>query len=190
MIANKLISLSAAALLALGVMPCSAFAAESEAKTVRVLVQNNTFSKENGAAWEGLLFERDVELKDDSDLLSVVEDALKADGKTYALNSWGGLRTVEGLSDGWLIALNDWFTDQGASYYTVSDGRLNSGDSVSVEFSMNYGPDIGSDWSSNDTSLLSLDVINGTFDKEFDPAVTEYTLTLDSVKDVCVNACA
>ncbi|MBR6101529.1 MAG: hypothetical protein IKP95_03800 [Ruminococcus sp.] len=186
MIAKRIISVSAAALLALGVLPAAAFAADTEAATVKVIVENNTLSKDKGAAWSGVLIETEVPLKADSDMLTVVCDALTAEGKTYELSSWGGFDTVADLNGSWMLTLNDWFTTEVASSYTVANGGVTAGDVIDVQYTLDWGSDIGSDWLGTDTSLSALTVSAGTLDKEFSPEVTEYTLTLSGVSEVSV----
>lgn len=190
MIAKKLISVSAAALLAIGVLPCTAFAADGDLGTVRVIIENNTFKKDKGASWEGLLLDAEVALKNDSNMLTVVEDALKEQGKPYELYDWGGVMSINGVGGagdyGWMLTLNDWFTSTGVTNYTVSDGTLQVGDVIDVQYSLAGGYDVGSTWGVSDTSLTELKTGDGTLDKEFAPETTEYTLTLSGVKDISV----
>lgn len=47
-------------------------AAESDKAEVRVIIKNDTLKKSDGAAWEGTLLDETVELKADSNALSVV----------------------------------------------------------------------------------------------------------------------
>lgn len=195
MLAKRLLSVSAAALLAIGVLPASAFAADTEAKTVRVVVENTTLSKANGAAWEGTLIDTTTALKDDSDMQSVVEDALKAQNIEYSLSSWGGFEAVNGLGadkGSYMSTLDDWFTAEGSSSYTAANGQLYDGAEIRVIFSegYNYGADIGSMWSDNTTTLTALKFSDGELDKTFASDTTEYTLTLSGVTDITVTPTA
>lgn len=195
MLAKRLLSVSAAALLAIGVLPASAFAADTEAKTVRVVVENTTLSKANGAAWEGTLIDTTTALKDDSDMQSVVEDALKAQNIEYSLSSWGGFEAVNGLGadkGSYMSTLDDWFTAEGSSSYTAANGQLYDGAEIRVIFSegYNYGADIGSMWSDNNTTLTALKFSDGELDKTFASDTTEYTLTLSGVTDITVTPTA
>ncbi|MBR1383221.1 MAG: hypothetical protein IJ555_05340 [Ruminococcus sp.] len=195
MLAKRLLSVSAAALLAIGVLPASAFAADTEAKTVRVVVENTTLSKANGAAWEGTLIDTTTALKDDSDMQSVVEDVLKAQNIEYSLNSWGGFAAVNGLGadkGSYMSTLDDWFTAAGSSSYTAANGQLYDGAEIKVVFSegYNYGYDIGSMWDDNTTTLTALKFSDGELDKAFASDATEYTLTLSGVTDITVTPTA
>ena len=150
-----------------------------------VIVRNDTFSTEDGAAWDDVLLYEYVELNEDSSVQSVVEDALKSNDISYEMNGWGYLATIDGLSEydcngsgGWMITLNDWFTTESASSYTVSNGGLTNDDVITVVYTCNFGADVGSIWGNSDTRLASLDIGFAELDKEFNPDVTEYNLII------------
>ena len=195
MIGKRLLSASAAALLAIGVLPAGAFAASAETKTVRIVIENNTVSKADGAAWEGTLIDTETALKDDSDMQSVVEDVLKAENIDYSLSGWGGLESINGLGadlGSYMSTLDDWFTSSGSYDYTAANGKLYDGAEIRVLFSAgyNYGSDIGSVWGDNDTSLASLTFSDGELDKAFESGTKEYTLTLTDVEEIKVTPSA
>ena len=59
---------------------------------------------------------------------------------------------------GWMGTLNDWFTNEGLTAYTVANGKLASGDEIRMQYTMDWGADLGNDWSGTDTSLKAIDV--------------------------------
>lgn len=150
---------------------------------VRVVVQNTTYSTANGAAWDGVLLDEWVSIDSDSTMQNVVEKALNAENVSFTFNSWNYLASINGLSEydyngsgGWMMTLNDWFTTQASSEYTVANNGLQNGDEVFVMYSSSWGADIGSLWGNSDTSLSSIGISNGALDKSFDSSVKDYTL--------------
>ncbi len=63
---------------------------------------------------------------------------------------------------GWMGTLNDWFTNEGFTAYTVANGKLVSGDEIRMQYTMDWGADLGSDWSGTDTSLKAISSDYGT----------------------------
>lgn len=77
--------------------------ASSEAATyssdlgkVRVIVENNTYSKADGAPWEGTLVDTWVDLTADSTMMSCVGEALGEDSGITADTTY--ISTINGLS--------------------------------------------------------------------------------------------
>ena len=152
---------------------------------VHVIVENTTYAKADGAAWDGTLLDEWVELKEDSNALSVVKDALDAKNMTQTGADKGYISEIAGLSEfdggaqsGWMGTLNDWFTDQGLNQYTVAAGSLSAGDEVRMMYTKNWGADLGYDWSGEDESLASVVFSAGTLNQNFEAAMTSYTLTV------------
>ena len=82
---------------------------------------------------------------------------------------------------GWMGTLNDQFTNSGYASYTVADGTLKSGDEIAIMYTSNgYGEDIGGTWANNDTTVKSVEITGAELSGEFDPSVTDYTLTIDT----------
>lgn len=159
----------------------------ADEQKVRVTVKNDTYSADNGAVWDGVLLDEWVNLSSDSTMQSVVEDALNNNSIEFSFNDWGYLSAVNGLAEyayngsgGWMMTLNDWFTTQAATNYTVENDGLQNGDEINVLYSLSWGADVGSLWGDLNTQLSSLKVSDGTLDKEFEPSVTDYTLYIDS----------
>ena len=158
---------------------------------VQVIVENTTYAKKDGAAWDGTLVNTWVNLTEDSTIMSCVEAALKtvkATGEGFERNyisSINGLKEFDGsASSGWMGTLNDWFTNEGFGAFTVKSGKLADGDVIRVMFTLNgYGADLGGSWSNSDTTLKSLLVEGGQLERAFKSgrpgAQYDYTLVID-----------
>ena len=158
---------------------------------VQVIVENTTYAKKDGAAWDGTLVNTWVNLTEDSTMMSCVEAALKtvkATGEGFERNyisSINGLKEFDGsTSSGWMGTLNDWFTNEGFGAYTVKSGKLANGDVIRIMFTLNgYGADLGGSWSNSDTTLKSLLVEGGQLEQAFKSgrpgAQYDYTLVID-----------
>ena len=160
-------------------------AAESSQK-IRIIVENNVFSTENGADWSGALVDEWIAVDSDSTAASAFLSALEAHGYTQSGAEFDYITEINGLSgeDGgsmgcWMISLDDWFTDEALSAYTISSGKLESGDTVRFSYSLSWGGDLGYDWSGTDTSLASVTINGGSTDTDFASDKYEYTLTAD-----------
>jgi hypothetical protein len=166
--------------------------------TVRVIIKNNTFSKEDGAEWEGILLDTKVEINESSNAINVVASAVKEAGYTISgaesnyITEIGGLSAYDGgYMSGWMGTINDWFTSEGLNAYTVANGTLQAGDEICMWYTCNWGADIASDWSSSSTSLKSIEFSTGTLSTSFDSKTKEYTLVIpDDTEDVIVTPTA
>ena len=157
--------------------------AETEENKVHIVIENNTLSEEAGAAWSGVLVDEWVEINDDSTASGILIDTLSSKGLTQSGAEYDYITEINGLSgeDGgsmgsWMFTLDDWFTDEGISAYTVSSGKLENGDEIRFMFSCAWGADLGYDWSGADTSLSGVDISGGKLTSEFSPETKEYTL--------------
>ncbi|MDY2608119.1 MAG: DUF4430 domain-containing protein [Lachnospiraceae bacterium] len=180
-------------------MPSNIIARAEETITqVRVIVKNDTYPVANGAKWEGKLIDTMVDIDNSDTAITVVSKALKQKGYTQTgaesnyITEINGLNTYDGGSQsGWMGTLNDWFTNQGLGDYKVSNNTLKAGDTVTFEYSCNWGGDLGSYWSNNDTSLAKLEFDTGKLNKTFTGSDKTYTLYIDGDSDnVTVNAVA
>lgn len=178
-ITAKILSAAAAAAIAAGSVTWSAFAEDGREK-VRVTVENNTFSTADGAAWDGTLLDVWIDVDESAGLADVVKTAFENSGYSLSGLDFGYVTDINGVGTetaanmgGWMFTLNDWFTTEGITAYTVSDG-----DEICFRYTSNWGPDIGSDWSGSSTLLKDLVFSTGTLDKTFDPETGEYTLTI------------
>lgn len=184
---KRIVSLLLVLAMVLSLVPFSALAAErDETKAqVHVTVENNTFSVEDGAPWAGTLVDTWVEIDESSTMMGCVGAALEEANLTAEGLDSGYISSVNGLAaydggamSGWMGTLNDWFTNYGFDHYTVADGTLEAGDEIAILYSCDYGADLGSDWSSNDTSLKALSLSKGTLSPAFASETLEYTLSL------------
>ena len=169
---------------------------------VHVIIENTTFDEEfaeendltwKDSFWTGTLVDTWVELNNDSTMMSCVKAALESEGFTAEGLDSGYISSINGLSafdgggySGWMGTLNDWFTNEGFSAYTVADGTLADGDEICVCYSITMGEDLGGSWNNNSTALKALESSEGTLSPEFDGDVNKYSLKLpegtDSVK--------
>lgn len=187
---KKIVSIVLTLSLLSAIMTVSLSVSASEQEKVRVIVKNDTFSVADGAAWEGTLVDEWVDIDKASTIINSIVKAL--DNHDYsqigAENNYfteiNKLSASDGGSmGGWMITLNDWFTNHGAGAYTVADGTLENGDEISVLYSISWGEDIGSSWNNNDVNLAKISFSSGVLNREFDPFVSDYTLTIPSVTD-------
>lgn len=161
--------------------------AASDYGKVQVIVANNTFAKGNGAAWDGELVNTEISLTADSTAFSCVEEALTGkdlkNSKDYILAIAGLKERDGGETSGWMITLNDWFTNEGVAAFTVANGKLTDGDVIRVLYTCDYGVDLGGTWSNCNTTLASLLVAGGTLTPAFASGTEgnqyDYTLVIN-----------
>ena len=142
---------------------------------VQVIVENTTYSKKDGALWDGKLVDTWVDLSADSTMMSCVVDALKTKNATVVgaesnyISSINGLKEFDGgKSSGWMGTLNDWFTNEGFGAFTVKSGKLASGDVIRVMYTREgLGADLGGTWGNSDTTLSALKVTGGKLAPNF-----------------------
>lgn len=169
----------------LSLLPMSAMAVDrDETKDqVRVIVENTTYPKSEGAAWDGTLVDTWVNLNKDSTMMTCIWDALKEKGYTAEGMESNYISEIEGLAQfdggsmsGWMGTLNDWFTDKGFCGFTVADGTLEAGDEIHIMYTVELGADLGGTWGDTNTSLKALTFSAGTLSPEFTSETLEYTL--------------
>ncbi len=183
----RILSVAAGTVVLLSMLPITTSAASEDTGTVRVIVRNDTFSKENGAAWDGVLLDEYVKLDSDTNAFSALVQAIESKGYTCEGADSGYITAINGLSasdsgsmGGWMGAIDDWIADNSLSAFSVSAGTLEDGDEISFEYSCSWGSDLRYDWSGTDTSLLELAVNGGTLSPEFSAGDLTYTLTIPS----------
>lgn len=149
----------------------------------RVIVENATFPKAEGAAWEGTLADTWIELTGESTMMGCVVEAL--DGHTVVgaesnyISSIDNLKAFDGgTMSGWMGTLNDWFTNFGFGEFTVAKGTLHAGDEIRVMYTRDYGVDLGGDWNNSDTRLKALTFSTGKLAPKFSGDTFTYTLTV------------
>lgn len=156
---------------------------------IHVIVENTTFKKADGAAWDGTLVDTWVDYSKTSTMMSCVKDALKTVDATQTgadsgyISEINGLKEYDGgLQSGWTGTLNDWFTDAGFGDYTAANGKLEAGDEIRIMYTCSWGADVGNDWSSTDTGLSGIKLSAGTLNPVFSKDIKAYTLLVS--KDI------
>ena len=205
---KRIVSLFLALVMALSLIPTTVWAevaegSESSLGSVRVIVENTTYTEVESADLKGTLVDADVPLTADATMMSCVASALSTAGYTAVGAESGYISEITkgdaalgqfdgSQGSGWMGTLNDWFTNRGFKEFTVADGKLADGDQIRVMFTLNGGADIGGNWTTmNDTSLTALSFSAGKLAPEFDKDTTSYTLELtEGVEQVTVAASA
>lgn len=148
----------------------------------RVIVENTTFPKAEGAVWEGTLADTWIELTGESTMMGCVVEAL--DGHTVVgaesnyISSIDDLKEQQGGSmSGWMGTLNDWFTNFGFGEFTVAKGTLCAGDEIRIMYTRTV-EDLGGSWNNSDTRLKALTFSTGKLAPKFSGDIFTYTLTV------------
>ena len=148
----------------------------------RVIVENTTFPKAEGAAWEGTLTDTWIELTGESTMMGCVVEAL--DGHTVVgaesnyISSIDNLKAFDGgTMSGWMGTLNDWFTNFGFGEFTVAKGTLCAGDEIRIMYTRTV-EDLGGSWNNSDTRLKALTFSTGKLAPKFSGDTFTYTLTV------------
>lgn len=148
----------------------------------RVIVENTTFPKAEGAAWEGTLADTWIELTGESTMMGCVVEAL--DGHTVVgaesnyISSIDNLKAFDGgTMSGWMGTLNDWFTNFGFGEFTVAKGTLCAGDEIRIMYTRTV-EDLGGSWNNSDTRLKALTFSAGKLTPKFSGDTFTYTLTV------------
>ena len=148
----------------------------------RVIVENTTFPKAEGAVWEGTLTDTWIELTDESTMMGCVVEAL--DGHTVVgaesnyISSIDNLKAFDGgTMSGWMGTLNDWFTNFGFGEFTVAKGTLCAGDEIRIMYTRTV-EDLGGSFGSTDTRLKALTFSTGKLAPKFSGDTFTYTLTV------------
>lgn len=194
----RVVSVLLSMVLLFGLLPTTIFAASNHKDEVEVIVENNTYAKKDGAPWDGTLLDEWVSINKDSTMMSCVVAALDGKGYTQTGAESNYISEINGLSEmdgsntaGWMGTLNDWFTNEGFGAYTVKEGTLSEGDQIRISYSMDWGADLGGDWSGSNKKLKSLKFSKGELSPSFSGSTTEYTLTLpEKVKEITVTPTA
>ena len=175
--------LALAMLLGLFTLPAAAGNVSHDAQ-VRVIVENNTFPKSEGAPWEGTLVDTWVDIDDNSTMMGCIGNALTA-YESEGIDS-GYISSINGLSafdggamSGWMGTLNDWFTNEGFDGFTVKNGKLEAGDEIRVQYTCEMmGADLGAEYGGTDKTVKALAFSAGMLSPAFDKDTHSYTLTV------------
>ena len=170
---KRIVSLLLALVMVLSLVPTTVWAAENHDGQVRVIVENTTYAKADGAAWDGTLVDKWVDLVPGSTMMDCIVSALGSYSQTGADSGYiteiNGLTAGDGgAASGWMGTLNDWFTNVGFKDIKAGD-KLFAGDVIRVMYTVNgYGADIGGDWNTqSDTSLAALSFSEGVLTPDF-----------------------
>ncbi len=177
---------------------------------VRVIVENTTFSADDGAPWTGTLVDTEVALLDDMTMMTAILTALYENDHTwegtggYDPNGWeityissiskDGTATLAefdgGSMSGWMGTLNDWFVNLGFEQWKAGSDLLD-GDVIRLMYTQDMGADLGGGWENQNGYLSSLSVSAGTLAPAFDKETLDYTLTVEQdVTSVDITAAA
>ncbi len=175
---KKMTSLFIALVMIIGILPVNVFAGD-EGTTARVIVENTTFSKENGAKWDGTLIDTKVDIDGKTTMMDAVEKALyghdvKGINSGYISEIDGlGNSSEAGLYSGWTGTLNDWFVNSSFSDFTLEDG-----DEIKVMYTCTFS-DLGGDYGNNNKKLKNIEIDGGELEPAFNTDTNEYKLVLD-----------
>ena len=193
---KKLLSFILSCIMVISMLPTLVFGANGN--KVRVIVENNTYAVSEGAPWEGVLLDEWVEIDNKSSIMSSVVKALDEKGYSQTGATSGYITEINGISEmdngnssGWMGNINDWFADEGLSAFTVSSGKLSGGDEIRMQYTADWGADIGSVWGDDTTTLKSIYFSEGELSPAFSSDIKEYKLILpSSVKKTIVTPAA
>lgn len=192
----KMVSAVLAAAMSASVLTVSLTAVSADADKVKIIVRNDTYSKDKGAKWDGVLFESEVELGETTDALTVVTKAIRDAGYDLTVNDtqWGSyIAAVNGVAEneaaqysGWMGVQNDWVVNNNLAYIPLRDG-----DVFELTYSVSVGADIGADWNNPTTALKALAVDGAAINEEFISSNTDYTISVgDASKKIFVKPTA
>lgn len=194
---RRVLSALLALVLLVGLLPLGTLAEETKTPvgSVTVIVENNTaLPAPNGGygtwdtdatQWSGELVNTTVPLYADSTTMTCIGEALAGHSVT-GLES-GYISEIDGLKDGWMGTLNDWFTALSFDQYTVANGTLRDGDEIRMMYTVTWGADVGSVYNSSDKKLSALAVTGGTLNPTFAGAKNAYELVIGDVESARVT---
>ena len=194
---KKLLSIILALALFAAAFGTISVSAEENADAVHVVVKNGTFSTTDGAPWQGVLLDTTVPLNDEDSLESVIERAITENSYEFTVSQYGYISSINGLAEyavngsgGWMATLNNWFTADGTTAYTVANGGLQAGDEIVMMYTCAWGADVGSLYG-DFTTTLSADefgfrgsyISEATTQEFFVPDIHEYTIEINYPED-------
>ena len=175
---HRIAALLLAVLLIASLLPGAASAAD--AGKVRVIVENTvlrentiTVSGHSVQIWYDQLLDVSVNYRAGMTAEGAMKDAFTQLGlgslPQYEDGDLSGIGTLLEYGTGeWLVAVNDWIT-------TLSE-RVQSGDTVRIQYTLSHGKDVGADRASVDKGLRALTFDCGALYPAFSEDVTSYTL--------------
>lgn len=103
---KRIVSLLLALVMVLSLVPTTVWAAEDHDGQVRVIVENTTYAKADGAAWDGTLVDKWVDLVPGSSMMDCIVSALGSYSQTGAES--GYITEINGLTAGDGGAASGW----------------------------------------------------------------------------------
>lgn len=194
---KKLLSIILAFALFASAFGTISVSAEKNADAVHVVVKNGTFNTTDGAPWQGVLLDTTVTLNDEDSLESVIERAITENSYEFTVSQYGYISSINGLAEyaangsgGWMATLNNWFTADGTTAYTVANGGLQAGDEIVMMYTCAWGADVGSLYG-DFTTTLSADefgfrgsyISEATTQEFFVPDIHEYNIEINYPED-------
>ena len=194
---KKLLSIILALALFAAAFGTISVSAEENADAVHVVVKNGTFNTTDGAPWQGVLLDTTVTLNDEDSLESVIERAITENSYEFTVSQYGYISSINGLAEyaangsgGWMATLNNWFTADGTTAYTVANGGLQAGDEIVMMYTCAWGADVGSLYG-DFTTTLSADefgfrgsyISEATTQEFFVPDILEYNIEINYPED-------
>ena len=194
---KKLLSIILALALFTAAFGTISVSAEENADAVHVVVKNGTFNTTDGAPWQGVLLDTTVPLNDEDSLESVIERAITEKNYEFTVSQYGYISSINGLAEyaangsgGWMATLNNWFTADGTTAYTVANGGLQAGDEIVMMYTCAWGADVGSLYG-DFTTTLSADefgfrgsyISEATTQEFFVPDIHEYNIEINYPED-------
>jgi len=157
--------------------------------TVSIVDEIPTPASETWPAAKGsILNAYQVAIYDDDNMMDAVlraceENNIEIEASYDKQKNSSYIESIDGLSEldrgsgsGWMGSLNDWFTNFGFSQYKVSDGTLEDGDSIQIEYTTNYGMDLTD--ANAGFELASFEVSEGSLDPTFSADQLTYQLNV------------
>ena len=191
---KKLVALLLSAVMACALVPSLAFAAIGDTPSGEVpigqvhVIISDTVARPAGTSYpapRGTIAKGDVDLYPSDSAMSVIARLAGEKGVSVVGADKGYITSVAGLGEfdcgrksGWMGTIDDWFANTGLASVTVSDGALEPGAEIDLRYTLDGGPDLGSDWGSNDKTVASLSMGAGILSPSFSADVHSYTLTL------------
>ena len=194
---KKLLSIILAMALFASAFGTISVSAEENADAVHVVVKNGTFNITDGAPWQSVLLDTTVTLNDEDTLESVIERAITENSYEFTVSQYGYISSINGLAEyaangsgGWMATLNNWFTADGTTAYTVANGGLQAGDEIVMMYTCAWGADVGSLYG-DFTTTLSADefgfrgsyISEATTQEFFVPDIHEYNIEINYPED-------
>ena len=98
---RRLLSLFLTAALLLGMFPTAVLAGGTDENlgTIRVIVENTTYSETDGAPWDGTLVDTDVALTEDSTMMTCIKAALDVNEIASVGADGSYISSINGLAE-------------------------------------------------------------------------------------------